>query len=120
MKDTWWMIAASLGAWLGAAVVVDSRTALEALLGMTGPLVVVCGTWLLMERTYRVNPERLTSMMMAAFAAKMVLFGAYVAVMLGVLSLRPVPFIASFTTSFIALYLMQALCLRRMLAETRP
>ncbi len=43
----------------------------------------------LMERTYRRNPERLTAVMIAAFAGKMVFFGAYVAVMLRVLSLRP-------------------------------
>jgi hypothetical protein len=36
--------------------------------------------------------------------------------MLGVLSLRPVPFVASFTGYFIALYLAEALCLRRLLA----
>ena len=55
------------------------------------------------------DPERLTSLMIAAFAGKMVFFGAYVAVMLKVLSLRPVPFVVSFTSSFIALYLMEAL-----------
>jgi len=37
-------------------------------------------------------------------------------VMLGVVSLRPVPFVASFTSYFVGLYLMQALYLRRMLA----
>ena len=48
--------------------------------------------------------------MMAAFAAKMVFFGAYVAVMLqGRLRVRPVPFVASFTAYFIALYLVEAL-----------
>jgi hypothetical protein len=117
MKEARWMIAASLGSWLAAALVLDRRTAVEVLLGMAGPLVVVSGTWVLMARTYRVSPERLTSLMMAAFAGKMVLFGAYVAVILGVLSLRPVPFVASFTAYFIGLYLMQALYLRRMLAN---
>jgi hypothetical protein len=110
------MIAAGLGTWLAAAVFVDRRTAVEVLLGMLGPLVVVCVTWALMVRTYRTNPAALTSVMTAAFAGKMIVFGAYVAVMLGVLSLRPVPFVASFTSYFIGLYLMQALYLRRMLA----
>ena len=35
--------------------------------------------------------------MIAAFAFKMVFFGAYVAVMIRVVALRPVPFVASFT-----------------------
>lgn len=119
MKETRWMIAAGVGSWLAAAAFVDRRTALEVLLGMVGPLAVVSVTWVLMARTYRANPDRLTSVMMKAFAGKMVVFGAYVALMLGVLSLRPVPFVASFTTYFIGLYLMQALYLRQMLAEGR-
>jgi hypothetical protein len=120
MKETRWMVAAGIGTWLAAAAFVDRRTALEVLLGMIGPLVVVSASWALMERTYRKNPAGLTSMMTAALFGKMIVFGAYVAVMLEVLSLRPVPFVASFTSYFIGLYLMQALYLRRMLTETRP
>jgi hypothetical protein len=44
----------------------------------------------------------------------MVFFGAYVAVMLAVLRLRPIPFVLSFTGYFIGLYLMEALYLRRL------
>jgi len=120
MTETRWMMAAGIGTWLAAAAFVDRRTALEMLLGMLGPLIVVCVTWVLMARTYRSNPQGLTAMMTAAFAGKMIVFGAYVAVMLGVLSVRPVPFVASFTTYFVGLYLMQALYLRRMLAEMPP
>ena len=54
--------------------------------------------------------------MIAAFAVKMVFFGAYVAVMLRRLSLRPVPFVVSFTAYFIALYLIEALSLQRLFA----
>jgi hypothetical protein len=92
---------------------------LEVLLGMTGPLVVASGTWLLMERTYRRNPERLTSLMLKAFAGKMVFFAAYVAVAVRVLSLRPVPFVVSFTASFIAFHLIEALWLRRLFSASR-
>ena len=66
MKQTRWMIAAGVGSWLAAAAFVDRRTALEVLLGMVGPLVVVSVSWLLMARTYRANPSRLTSVMTAA------------------------------------------------------
>ena len=58
--------------------------------------------------------------MIAAFAAKMVFFGAYVAVMLLALALRPVPFVASFTAYFIALHLIEALCLKRLFARFAP
>jgi hypothetical protein len=43
-----------------------------------------------------------------------------VLVMLRVLSLRPAPFVASFTAYFIGLYVMQAVCLKRMLTTPRP
>jgi hypothetical protein len=91
----------------------------EILLGAIAPLVVASGTWVLMERTYTRNPEQLTPLMVKAFAAKMVFFGVYVAVMLRGLSLRPLPFMVSFTSSFVALHLIEAFCLRRLLAGRR-
>ena len=91
-------------------------TGIALLLGVAGPLAAALASWLVSERTYRRSPAALTSVMIAAFAAKLVFFGAYVAVMIGVLSLRPVPFVASFTVSFIALHLVEALALRRLFA----
>ena len=88
----------------------------EVLLGMLGPLAVAGGSWVLAERTYRRNPERLTAVMVAAFIGKMIFFGAYVVVVLAVLSLRPVPFVVSFTGCFIACHVIEALCLRRLFA----
>jgi hypothetical protein len=87
---------------------------LAVVLGIVGPLLVAAGSWVAAERTWRREPQRLTAVMMAAFAGKMVFFAAYVAFMLTVLSLRPVPFVASFTASFIALHLVEALALRRL------
>jgi hypothetical protein len=82
--------------------------------GVLGPLVVAIVSWTVAERTWRREPQRLTAVMIAAFAGKLVFFGAYVALMLSVLSLRPVPFVASFTTSFVALHVAEALALRRL------
>jgi hypothetical protein len=86
------------------------------LLGIAGPVIVVCLSWVLMARTYRRDPTKLTSLMMLAFAAKMVFFAGYVALALKVLEVRPVPFVASFVVSFVGLYLVEALSLRRMIA----
>jgi uncharacterized membrane protein YdfJ with MMPL/SSD domain len=88
----------------------------EVLAGMLGPLLVAVATWEMADQTFRLSPERLTARMITAFAAKMVFFGAYVAVMLLALSLRPIPFVASFTAYFIALHFAEALCLRRLFA----
>jgi hypothetical protein len=54
--------------------------------------------------------------MTVAFAGKLVFFGAYVALTLRLLPVRPVPFLASFTSYFIALYLLEALFMRRLFA----
>lgn len=118
MTPVWWMVGLSGLSWLIAAVLLDTQARLEVLYGMLGPLAMVSGSWVLMERAYRRSPQRLTAVMVAAFAGKLVFFGAYVAVMLRVLSLRPRTFVASFTGYFITLYLIEALYLRRLFADS--
>ena len=77
-------------------------------------------TWVLIERTYRRDPRALTALMIAAFAGKMVFFGAYVAVMLRVVGAAAgaVRGRASRVTSS-RLYLIEALYLRRLFAGSR-
>ena len=116
MTPVWRMVGLSGLSWLVAAALLDTQARIEVLYGMLGPLAMVIGSWVLMERAYRRNPQRLTAVMAAAFAGKLVFFGAYVAVMLRVLSVRPRTFVASFTSYFIALYLIEALSLRRLFA----
>ena len=94
----------------------DVEIAIALLLGLAGPLAAAVASWVLSERTFRRRPAALTSVMIAAFAAKLVFFGAYVAVMIGVLSLPAVPFVASFTVAFIVLHLVEAFALRRLFA----
>src|SRR5262245_36335527 len=90
-----WLASASLFACLAATLL--GSPGVEVLLGMLGPLLVSVTSRTVAERTYRRNPDRLTSVMVVAFGAKMVFFGAYVAVALKLLMLRPVPFMISFT-----------------------
>jgi hypothetical protein len=117
MKQVRWMVGAGVGSWLIATAALGMRTGAEVLLGMIGPLAVASGTWVMAERTYKRRPERLTSLMTAAFAGKMMFFGAYVTVVLTVLSPRSIPFVVSFMSYFIALHLLEALCLRRLFAD---
>ena len=100
------MSAAMFGAWFGR----------EIWLGMLGPLTVVCATWVLTERVYRANPAGLTAVVITAFAGKLIFFGAYVALAIGVLDVQVPPFAASFTTYFVALHMVEALLLKRLLA----
>ena len=114
MKPAWWMIGAAVLSWLTVAAIPDVDSDREILFGMLAPLAGAVVTWVLVARTYPSRPERLTSLMVAAFGAKLVFFGAYVTVMLKVLALRPLPFVISFTTYFIALHMFEALCLQRL------
>jgi len=117
MKPAIGMVLGSVVTAAIAALVVGADARQEIWFGMLAPLVVAVASWLLVERTYRRDPLTVTNVMVAAFGVKLVLFGAYIAVMLRGLALRPVPLIVSFTAYFIGLHLAEALCLRRLFAE---
>jgi hypothetical protein len=104
-----------LMSWLAVAATSKGSADPEVLLGMAGPLVSAVGSWMAYERAHQSAPGRLTNVMIAALAVKMVFFGVYVGVMLRGLNLRPVPFVASFAAYFIALHAMEAMFLRRLL-----
>lgn len=110
------MVGGSVASWLLIVLATGSRFMPELLLGMAGPLVSAVATWLVLERTQRAAPERLTGVMMAAFAVKVVLFGAYVVVILAALGMRPRPFMLSFAGYYVGLHVVEALFLRRLLA----
>jgi len=119
MKPVGWMVGVSVGSWLAATALLGLRTGLGVFLGMLAPLAMAVGSWVAIERAHRRNPADVTKLMMAAFAGKMVFFGAYVIVVLGSSSVRPLPFVVSFTAYFIGLYLVEALYLRRLFAGTQ-
>ena len=120
MSPVAWMVGSGAGSWVAIVAATGARMHPELLFGMLGPLVSAVFTWVAVERTFKAAPERLTGVMVVAFGAKMVLFGLYVAAMLRLANLRPIPFVVGFTGYFIALYLMEALFLRRLLAGPAP
>ena len=97
------------------------HAAVEILLGMLGPLLLAIGTLILVERTYRKAPRKLTSMMTQAFFGKMLFYGVYVGVIVGFYSFQTLPFAVSFTVYFIGLHLTEALYFQALFrAESRP
>jgi len=110
------MTTASIAAAVAAIAIAGRETGAGVLLGMLAPLAAAGVSWVLIERTFKREPEQLTSLMIGAFGAKMLFFGAYVVVMLAAVRVPPVPFVASFTGFFIALYLAEALLMRRLFA----
>ena len=117
MKPAWWMGGMGVVSWLVVTMLPGVESDREVLLGMVAPLAAAVSTWVMVARIFPSRPQLLTSLMVAAFGAKMVFFGVYVTIMLKVLALRPLPFIASFTSYFIGLHLFEALCLQRFFAE---
>lgn len=75
MKAVASMTALSLPVWLVALAVAGVASTLEVTLGVVTPLVVACGGWVMMERTFTRRPGALTSMMIAAFGFKLLFFG---------------------------------------------
>ena len=118
MKPLVWMVGASLASWLVVTVVRGDANP-ELLFGMVGPLLAACASWVAVERMHAAAPERVMSVMLTAFMAKMMFFGVYVAGMLRGLELRRTPFVVSFTIYFIALYAMEALFLKRLFESGR-
>lgn len=101
------------------ATLVKPDAAVELLLGMAAPLAVAALTMVMIERIYKRNPQHLTPFMIKAFGAKMVLFGAYVALVVSVAPVDPIFFVASFAVYFISLHMTEALWLRSLFASVR-
>jgi hypothetical protein len=112
-----WMIGVPVLVWAVVSVLAPAQVNPELLLGMLGPLASVVATWVVTVRAQRSNPARVTSVMVAALAAKMVFFGVYVVLMLGVVGLRYMPFVIGFTSYLIGLYVMEALFLKRLFLD---
>ena len=114
MKPVALMVVASAAAWFIVTVTLAERANPEAMWGIVGPLVGAGVSWIAYVRAHGTAPERLTKVMIAAFALKLMFFSVYVTVTMRLLDLRPAPFVASFVSAFIALHAMEAVSLRRL------
>jgi hypothetical protein len=86
----------------------------EIVLGMLAPAVVAAASWVMTDRIYRRDPQAVTTWMITAFGAKLVVFALYVAFALKVLSVEPIPFVTSFVGCFLVLHLAEAFGLKRL------
>ena len=110
------MAAACMTIWL-AVMVASPEHAASVFFGMFGPFAAVAGTWLLIERVARQNPAGLTSVMMTGFVVKMALFAIYVVAVVRLAHVDWTAFTLSFAASFISLYAVEAVLLRRLIAR---
>ena len=114
MKPIAWMVAVSAAAWILVVATMADRANPEAAWGIAGPLTSAALSWVAYVRAHEAAPERLTRVMITAFALKLMFFSVYVTAALRLLELRPAPFVVSFTSAFIALHAMEAFSLRRL------
>ena len=112
------MVIACVASWALLAMLPNGPGARDVGLGMAGPLVAAVGTWVMIERTVRVDPLRLMNRLLVGFMVKVVFFGVYVPLAIRGLSASVRPFGFSFAAYFIALQMVEAILLRR--ASTRP
>jgi hypothetical protein len=111
------MAATSVVCWLVLLAVVGLQNAVAALVGAAGPLLGALGTWRIVERTHVRAPERTSGVMIKLFAAKMLLFGAYVVAVVLLLPDWTTVFVVSFTSQYILLHVMEAVFLRRLFSS---
>ncbi len=113
MNILWCIVVLCVGSW-GLVSWMVPKAVVEIFLGMLIPMLLAIGTIVLVERTYQKDATRLTALMTKAFVGKMLLYGVYVAVIVGVFSFHPVPFAISFTVYFTGLHLAEALYFQAM------
>ena len=109
------MIGSSVASWAAITAAGGASFNPELAFGMAAPLAGAAVSWRVIERTHARAPERVTSVLVAGFAAKMVFFGLYVG-LLGALWLRPKPLVVAFAVSFLVLHVIEAGYLRKLLA----
>jgi len=111
------MIGSSVASWAAITAAGGWGVNPELAFGMAAPLAGATVSWRFVERAHAQAPERVTSVLVAGFAAKMLFFGLYVGV-LGALWLRPMPLVVAFGASFLVLHMIEAGYLRQLLART--
>jgi hypothetical protein len=112
------IVAGSAGTSLLATLLVGEAAGPAIVLGMLGPLLAVTISWVVIEREHRRNPAGVAALMVRAFVAKFLFFGAYAAIVVGAIGVNAVFFLASFTVYFIALYAVEAVLLQRLSARS--
>jgi hypothetical protein len=115
MNALWWVIGIAVAAGVGV-VGTGYGDAAAVALGIAGPVIAAGASWTMTTRTWARDQAALLPWMLRAFAAKVVFFVGYVAVMLGMFDTRQWPFVASLTVTFLATHLAEAYCLRRLMA----
>lgn len=87
----------------------------DVLLGVAAPVLTTAASWVSITRAWASAPETSLAVLVRGFVVKSLFFMAWVTIVLKGLDVRPVPFVASLTVSFLVLHLIEAWCLKRLM-----
>ena len=85
----------------------------EIFLGLIGPVLVGFITVFYMIKYSNSRAIRFNKMLVRGFAIKFIFYGVLIITIFTVYSFNPVPFMCSFTVSFIGLHMMEAIVLKK-------
>ena len=85
----------------------------EIFLGLVGPVLVGFITIFFMIKYSNSRAIRFNRMLFRGFAIKFIFYGIFIITIFTVYPFKPIPFMCSFTSSFIGLHLMEALVLKK-------
>ena len=114
MKVSAWMVAGSVACWLIGSRIVNPELTSDIGFGMLGPLVAAVGTWMSISTVAGNDPKLNNQRMLIGLFVKALFFAGYVAAMIRVIHVRPVPFVVSFTAFFLGLLVTEALLVQRL------
>jgi hypothetical protein len=87
----------------------------EVLLGVVAPVVTTAASWVSVTRAWETAPVSSTAVMIRGFVVKAAFFVAWVTIVMKGLEVRPEPFVASLTVSFLVLHFIEAWYLKRLM-----
>ena len=85
----------------------------EIFLGLIGPVLVGFITIFYMIKYSNSRAIRFNKMLVRGFAIKFIFYGVFIITIFTVYSFKLVPFMCSFTVSFIGLHMMEAIVLKK-------
>lgn len=109
------MVVAAMACLAAVLVLTRAVAPVAVVAGMAGPLAAAVISWVLVQRTHRRAPTRVSGLMIKLFGAKLVVIGGYVAAAVVLLGGAAISFVVSFVAHYLLLHVMEAFYLRRLL-----
>ena len=85
----------------------------EIFLGLFAPILVGYGTVFFMKKYSKMGMIYFNRMLIKGFALKFIFYGLFISTIFTVYSFNPIPFMCSFTSSFIGLHIMETIVLKK-------